>query len=175
MIGRRANVAHAQHLISRRGSGLLQLCAKTGANLKRNFRRLCLCSWFRMESRPRLCQHPLQILLIFLSNNLSESSVALRVVALVGLTAAAPTARPPSPARSIEGRLVQGGPGLPASSDCCGEPPAAALRLPATSNINETNNGRNIGSSPFTGGIADLPSKQEVVCRLPDSGLPIIA
>jgi len=107
-----------------------------------------------------------------LSSNLSESSVALRVVALVVLTAAAP---PPSPARSIEGRLVQGGPGLPASSDCCGEPPAAALRLPATRNINETNNGRNIGSSPFTGGIADLPSKQEVVCRLPDSGLPTIA
>ena len=96
-----------------------------GADLKRNFKRLCLCSWFRMESRSRLCQHPLQILLIFLSNNLSGSSVALRVVALVVLTAAAPTARPPSPARSIEGRLVQGGPGLPASSDCCGEPPAA--------------------------------------------------
>ena len=105
-----------------------------------------------MESGPRLCQHPLQILLIFLSNNLSGSSVALRVVALVVLTAAAP---PPSPARSIEGRLVQGGPGLPASSDCCGEPPAAALRLPAISNINETDNGRNIGSPPSIGGIAD--------------------
>jgi hypothetical protein len=77
-----------------------------------------------MESRPRLCQHPLQILLIFLSNNLSGSSVALRVVALVVLTAAAP---PPSPARSIEGRLVQGGPGLPASSGQEGEPPAAEL------------------------------------------------
>jgi len=73
------------------------------------------------------------------------------------LTAAAP---PPSPARSIEGRLVQGGPGLPASLDRCGEPPAAALRLPATRNINETNNGRNIGSSPFTGEIADLPSNR---------------
>ena len=118
------------------------------------------------ESRLRLCQHPLQIPLIFLSINLSGSSVALRVVALVVPTAAAPAAAPPGPARSIEGRLVQGGPGLPASSDRCGEPPAAALRLPATNNINETNSGRNIGSSPFTGGIADLPAKQEVVCRL---------
>jgi hypothetical protein len=129
--------------------------AKTGGDLKRNFRRLCLCSWFRMESRPPLCQHPLQILLIFLSNNLSGFSVALRVVALVVLTAAEPRSRPPSPARSIEGRLVQGGPGLAASSDCCGEPPAAALRLPATSNINEIDNGRNIGSPPSIGGIAD--------------------
>jgi len=175
MIGRRANVAHAQHLISRRGSGFLQLCAKTGANLKRNFRRLCLCKLVPdgVEAAPLSASPANTPDLLF--NNLSESSVALRVVALVGLTAAAPTARPPSPACSIEGRLVQGGPGLPASSDCCGKPPAAALRLPAISNINETNNGRNIGSSPFTGGIADLPSKQEVVCRLPDSGLPIIA
>ena len=117
-----------------------------------------------MESRSRLCQHPLQILLIFLSNNLSGSSVALRVVALVVLTAAAPTAPPPSPARSIEGRLVQGGPGLPASSDCCGEPPAAALRLPAMNNINETNSGRNIGSSPFIGGIAPMVRRLPVDC-----------
>ena len=107
------------------------------------------------ESRLRLCQHPLQIPLIFLSINLSRSSVALRVVALVVPTAAAPAARPPGPARSIEGRLVQGGPGLPASSDCCGEPPAAALRLPAMNNINETNNGFNICSSlPLS---AELP------------------
>jgi len=174
MIGRRANVAHAQHLISRRGSGLLQLCAKTGANLKRNFRRLCLCSWFRMESRPRLCQHPLQILLIFLSNNLSGSSVALRVVALVVLTAAAP---PPSPARSIEGRLVQGGPGLPASSDCCGEPSAAesAPRCASTRHNAMIANNNFIGISRLQTLPPEVcaPIRLSLVCRVAGTGLMV--
>jgi hypothetical protein len=69
-------------------------------------------------------QHPLQILLIFLSNNLSSSSAELALVVSVVVTAAG---RPRSPARSIEGRLVQGGPGLPSSSGQEGEATASEL------------------------------------------------
>jgi hypothetical protein len=72
----------------------------------------------------RVLQHPLQILLIFLSNNLSASSAALPLVVSVVVTA---VGRPRSPARSIEGRLVQGGPGLPASSGQEGEATASEL------------------------------------------------